>query len=170
MSKPNPRWNRWITSSIAKYLKTDVVDIFSPPLPFLVEGIDDREDAFETAPDRAECRVNGPFTQEQSARYWRLWVDINVLLTSTMGEALKNKFTLEQNAGLFHEAMDTCIPIYRTGSPLADPENDGTLVGHLRPRKGRNDSVRTIHFGQINKVDRLRQAVVDGRYVMYVRE
>lgn len=166
MSAPNPNWNRWITASIASYFKDNVATPLG--LPYLVDGLDDRQESFEQAPDRAEVRINGPFTQEQSKGCWRLWVDVNILVTSNMGGTAKDRYTLETNTGKFHEFADTCIPIIRKGTLAQDPENDGTQLGYLSPKSGKNDSVRTINFGQINKTDRIRQMQVDARYVMYL--
>lgn len=166
MSTPNPHWSRWIVMSIADYFQTNVAIPLS--LPYLVEGLDDRDDSFEEASDRSEVRINGPFTQEQSRECWRIWVDVNILVTSNMGGATKDRYTLEINTGKFHEYADTCIPIFRHGTLAQSAENDGTQLGYLSPRSGKNDSVRTINFGQINPTDRIRQSQVDVRYVMYL--
>ena len=168
MSAPNPHWARWIISSVADHFITNV----SAPLsiPFLVEGFQDRDDSFEQAPDRAELRINGPFTREQSKNYWRIWVDINILVMSNYDGTVRNRYSLVNNAGKFHEYADRCIPIYRKGDVSENPENDGTLLGYLSPRSGKNDSVRSINLGQIHRVDRIRQTQVDGRYVMYLCE
>jgi hypothetical protein len=134
-------------------------------LPFITEGIHERDTLFMEAPDRAEIRINGPFARELSARYWRLWVDINILVTSNFGTQAKDVYSLERNLGLIHEFADTAIPILRYGSGVGD---DGTLLGCLRPRSdNKNDSIRVIHFGQLNNVDRLKQGQVDARYIMY---
>lgn len=164
MSAPNPHWNRWLISSVSDHFITNVATPLS--LPFLVEGIDDRDSEFEQAIDRAELRYSGPFTQELSKRYWRLWFDVNILVTSNMDGAAKNRYTLDINVGKFHEFADTCIPIFRHGDISQSVENDGTQLGVLSPRSGKNDSVRSINFGQVNKVDRIKQAQVDARYFM----
>jgi hypothetical protein len=166
MSKPNPHWQRWIVSSIAEYFKTNVATPLN--LAYLVEGIHDRDDSFEHASDRAEVRINGPFTKELAKNCWRIWVDINILVTSNLDGAKKNRYTLDINVGKFHQWMDTCIPIKKFGALSQTPENDGSLLGVLYPRSDKNDSIRAIHFGQVNKEDRLKQSVVDGRYVMYL--
>jgi hypothetical protein len=166
MSQPNPHWTRWIISSLADHFKVNVTTPAS--LPFLVEGLDDRKDSFESAPDRAELRMNGPFTRELSRGYWRIWMDTNILITSNMDGTIKNRFALEINTGKFHQFADTCINVYRYGN--IDVEDDGSLLGVLRPRSGRLDSVRTLHFGQINPTDRIKQSQVDARYVMYLRD
>lgn len=166
MSQPNPHWARWIISSLAKYFSDNVTTPLS--LPLLVELLDDRTSEFMEAPDRAELRINGPFTRELSKDYWRIWTDVNILVTSNLDGAVKNRFACENNCGVFHQYADTCIPIYRLGDPAQTAENDGSLLGVLQPRSGRLDSVRMIHFGQINKTARIKQAQVDARYVMYL--
>lgn len=164
MSTPNPHWNRWLISSVVDHFITKVATPLS--LPLLVEGLDDRDSAFEQSPDRAELRYSGPFTQELSKRYWRIWFDVNILVTSNMDGAEKNRYTLDINTGKFHEFADTCIPIFRHGDIAQSVENDGTQLGILSPRSGKNDSVRSISFGQVNKVDRIKQTQVDARYFM----
>jgi len=166
MTAPNPNWSRWIISSIAEYYSVNVTTPLG--LPLLVAGIDDRDAAFEQSPDRAEVRVNGPFTTEQSKGYWYIQVDINILISSNMGGEVKHRYTLENNTGKFHEYADTCIPIFRYGDPTQTPENDGTQLGYLSPKTGKNDSVRSLYFGQMNSVDRIRQSQIDAKYIMYV--
>jgi hypothetical protein len=160
----NANWARWIHASIGKYMK-DVAA--SANVPVLVEGIDDRDDTFMSAPDRVEVRVNGPFSQELSAGYHRLYVDVNILVNSMMGEANKNAYKLDEILGVFHNAMDGALATYRFGT---GPENDSSLLGCLTPRPGKSDSIRVIHFGQISTTDRLKQGMVDARYVMYLNE
>ena len=68
--------------------------------------------------------------------------------------------------GRFEQAMTERIPVYKYGPAAGDDE---TLIGCLTIRKGRAESIRLIHFGQISREDRIRQAVVDGRYEMYLK-
>lgn len=161
----NPNWARWIHSSVGKYLKDVAQDI---SLPALLEGIDDRDEAFMSAPDRAEIRVNGPYSQELSAGYHRLYVDVNVVINSVMGGATKNGYHLNTLLGVFHNAMDGALAIYRLGTGLDD--DPASLLGCLTPRPGKSDSIRVIHFGQLNMTERLKQGMVDARYVMYLTE
>ena len=75
----NPNWARWIFHSVADYLKEVATDA---DLPVLIEHFDERTAAFERATDKAEIRITGPFDQELSKGYHRIYVDVNVLLTS----------------------------------------------------------------------------------------
>lgn len=162
-TQPDPNWTRWIFASVTEHFASNVMTPNS--IPFLTEGMHERDTQFMEAPDRAEIRINGPFARELSVNYWRLWVDINILVTSYFGSQQKDVYTLERNLGLIHEFADATIPILRHGSGVVD---DGTLLGCLRPRTDKNDSIRIIHFGQLNSTDRLKQSQVDGRYVMYL--
>ena len=66
--------------------------------------------------------------------------------------------------GVFQEAMDGPIAVYQYGNePGADAH---ALVGCLTPVQGRNDTIRVLHFGQVDPTDRLKQSMVDARYRM----
>lgn len=162
-TQPNPNWTRWIFASVTDHFSSNVMT--PNEIPFITEGIHERDTLFMDSPDRAEIRINGPFARELSVRFWRIWVDINILVTSYMGSDTKDAYTLERNLGLVHEFADTSIEIRRYGTGVGD---DGTLLGCLRPRSDKNSSIREIHFGQINTIDRLKQSEVDGRYIMHL--
>ena len=160
----NPNWTRWVHGSIGKYLK-DIAT--SNSHAFLLEGIDDRSEAFMNASDRVEARINGPFSREISKGYFQLAVDINVLVNSRMDGQRKNAYTHDEILGLYHEALDGVIAIYRYGT---GPDDDQLLLGCLSSRSGKNDAIRVIQFGQIDRTDRLRQGMVDARYLMYLED
>jgi len=167
----NPNWARWIFASVADTLKAVATDI---DLPVLVEHFDERTAAFEQATDKVEIRITGPFTQELSHNYHRIWVDANVLLTSRYDGAKKNPFNIIKYAGLFHEAMAAPIPVWNFGNEPGDYQ-DGNVdsqvfLGCLEPRPGKNDSIRVLHFGQMDKTDKIKQTAVDARYVIYLNE
>ena len=162
----NPNWARWLFASIAKTLRQVAIDA---SLPVIVEGVDDITDAFTEATDRVEIRISGPFTHEYPGNDYRIQMDVNVILTSRFDGAQKNRHAILTNAGLFHTAMDTAIQIYKYGNTVAD---DDSHLGCLVPRSGKNDSVRVMHFGQVDptSTDKVKQSVVDARYEMYLSE
>ena len=166
----NPNWARWIFHSVADCLKEVATDA---ALPVLVEHFDERTAAFERAGDKAEIRITGPFDQELSKGYHRIYVDVNVLLTSRY-EGKKNAATILKYAGLFHEAMSEPIPVWNFGGEPGDYREDDpetqVFLGCLIPRPGRNESVRVMNFGQMNKIDKIKQTEVDARYVMELIE
>jgi len=162
MSAANPNWARWVFASVATYLK-GVAE--SENLLCLVEGLDERTTEFMASSDRCEVRITGPFTREVSRNYFKVEVVANVLFTSTFGEA-KNQYDILKTIGIFHEAMDGAIAVYRYGEDPGDDED--VLVGCLTPASGRNDSVRVLHFGQVDLTTKVKQSMVDARYVMEI--
>ena len=158
----NPNWARWLFASVATYLKQVAEE---ENVSVMVEGLDERSTPFMEASDRVEIRITGPFTREPSRNYYQLRLDVNVLISSRFDGPDKNRYAFTQLAGLFHEAMDGAIAIYKFGN---QPGDDETFVGCLSPLSGRNDAVRVLHFGQINATDGLRQSMVDARYAMEI--
>ncbi len=160
MPAANPNWARWVFASVATYLRGIAEGAH---LPVLIEGLDDRTQAFTDAPDKCEVRITGPFTRELSRGYFQIEVLVNVLFTS-LYEEQKNQYAILQKIGTFHEAMDGAIAVYKYGE---GPDDDETqLIGCLSPVTGRSDSVRVIHFGQLDPTTRLKQSMVDARYRM----
>ncbi len=159
----NPHWVRWIFASISSHLKTVATN---NNIPVIVEGVDDATDAFTQSTDHAEIRISGPDTQQLSGEY-RLFVSVNVLLSSRFGGKQKNRHAILTNAGLFHAAMSGAILVYKYGNTLAD---DDSYLGCLTLRSGKNDSVRVVHFGQIDPTDKIKQSVIDARYEMFLSE
>jgi hypothetical protein len=152
---------RWTVASIAVYFKS-VADGLS--LTFFVDGVDEREpDTMRE--EHAELRVSGPMVRELSHNYWRIHVDINILLTDQMKMSTESAYDINHWGGTFLTAMTEPIPVYRYGDGADD---DGSLVGCLTQRRGFSEPTRLIHFGQISREDRIRQAVVDGRFEMYL--
>jgi len=160
-TRPNPHWPRWLKSSIVEHFQTNVATPLT--LPFLAEGINERDTIFMESEDRAEIRIYGPTTKEISNNCWKLQIEINILITSSMGGSAKNAYQLEILSGRFLEFANTAISIFKFGSGIDD---DNSLLGCLSPSTRKNDSVKFIDFGQINSTDKLRQAQIDGRYEM----
>ena len=152
---------RWIQASLAVYFEPVAAGL---NLPFFVEGVDEREtDVMEV--EHCELRVNGPFIREVSKDYWRVHIDINVMLTDYMRMSTEDAYDINRWGGEFLVAMMENIPIYRFGDGADD---DGSLVGCLTQRTGFSEPARLIHFGQVSREERIRQAVVDGRFEMYL--
>jgi len=154
----NPNWARWVFASVANHLKT----VAGAP-PAIVEGIEDRDEAFERSPDRCEIRITGPFTSEPSSGFYELEVFANVLVTSNLSHQ-KNGYDSHKYLGLFHEAMDQVIPVYKFGAELGD--DPLVFVGCLSPR----GKVSVYHFGQLEKSTRIKQGLVDAKYMMELSE
>lgn len=154
----NSHWARWIFSSLADYLKKVATD---NEIVALIEGVDDRTDANMRAENRVEIAITGPFTRELSHNYYVLKVGARVLIQSRMASV--NRYEPQRIAGIYHEAMDAAIAIYRYGN---NPEDDDSLLGCLSSLNDKNNPVRVFHFGQMTPTDRLRQSMVDCWYTM----
>jgi hypothetical protein len=152
----NENWPRWIMASIAEYFRVAVATI---PLPLLVDGIDERE-AEKLHYDHAELRITGPYITELSRNYFRILVDVNVLLTELMDKP--NAFDLQTWCGIVAKAMDGPINIYKYGEETGD---DGSWVFCLTPLNGRIEPNRILHFGQLGRTDRIRQSMIDGHFI-----
>ena len=153
-------WTRWIFASLATYLKQVAKD---NDIEALVEGVDDRTDAIMHASEHVEIAVTGPFSREMSRNYYELRVGVRILIQARMDNPPKNRYSPQRIAGIYHEAMDAVIAVYRYGT---DSEDNQSLLGCLSPARGRNDALRVFHFGQMTPTDRLRQSMVDCWYVM----
>jgi hypothetical protein len=158
----DPNWARWVFASLATLLK-GVAE--SCNLPVMVEGLDERTTAFMEATDRVEIRITGPFTRDLSRNYYELSVDANALFVSRY-EGGKNQYAILQAVGAFQAALDAPIPIYKYGNQEGDDST--VIVGVMEPRKERGSGVRVLHFGQADLTDRIKQTLVDARYLSYV--
>lgn len=158
----NPNWVRWIHASVAKYLK-DICD--DEDYVSLVEGLEERTDEFQRAPNRVEIRISGPFTREQNDGSYEAIVFINVLVTNMLGGKNDDAYMADRMLGVLHAAMDEPIPLKKYG-----PDNgmggidDSSLFACLRTIRDKKNSLRVIHFGQFDPKTRQKQGMVDGSY------
>lgn len=165
----NPNWARWLFASTAYVLKTVAT---SNNLAVLVEHLDERNDAFMKSGDRAEIRITGPFSREASKGYHRLYLDVNVLLTSRYDGPEKNQYNILKYAGLFHGALSMPIPVWNYGPEDDDYQDDvpdsQLFIGCLLPKGTKSDLVKVFNFGQTNETVKLKQTVIDARYEMEI--
>ncbi len=153
----NPKWARWIFSSLATCLKQVATDNH---LPCIVEGLDERTSAYSEASDRVEIHISGPFTREVSRNYYHMEVMVRVLITSRLdGPDLKNRYTFADICGQFHGAMDSTIAVYRYG-------DDDSLFECLSPANDKHEPVKVFHFGQQGNANGPCQSMVNAKYVM----
>ena len=161
---PNPNWARWIFASLATLMK-GVAE--ANKIPCLVEGLDERTTEFMDSTDRVEIRITGPFSRNLSVAtaYYELAVDMNALFVSRY-ENGKNNYAILAVIGAFQTAMDAPIPIYQYGGLPGDDET--VCIGVMEPRNKRGDAVRVMHFGQADLTNRVKQSLVDARYLLFL--
>lgn len=155
----NANWPRWVFASVADYLKS-VADANS--LPSIIDGAEDRSDAFSQAPDHVEIRITGPMTTEVSNGCYQLVVDANILLRCRYETG--NGYRRPTLAGAFQAAMAGPIPVYKLGAEAGD---DKSFVGCLKNRSG---EVKLHHFGQLTYPERQSESMCDVRYTMDLKE
>jgi len=156
----NEHLARWTLASVAKYFYTVSSGL---GLQYFVEGVDERN-ATDMEQEHAELRVNGPFVAEVSNNCYRVYIDINILLTDYMRMSSENAYQIDIWGGKFLSSMFSPIPIYKYGTGVDDDST--VLVGCLTQRRGLSEPIRLIRFGQVSRTDRIRQAAVDGRFEM----
>ena len=152
----NKHWDRWIMGSCAQFfdtLKSDYTLFFEGDLR-----------QTQSLREWAEFRLDGPYCQELSKDCWRIDIEINILCLSELNH--ESNYGIHKIIGHFASIFDT-IPVYRYGSIIEDPENDGTLLGCLYLRDDIKESMKTSHFGQVtlNGVH-LMQSNIEGHFRM----
>lgn len=153
----NKHWPRWIFASIADHFKT-VAAAESPPVPLLIEGIEDRTSDKIRLLDHAELRINGPVTREVSKGDYVLNVTVNIILQNYMSE--ENAYTIIANEGVFFAAMGP-IQVFKHGN---GPDDDGSFIGCLVLREDLVEPRFVARFGQLKEDVRLRESMVGGKY------
>ena len=164
-------WDRWVFASLAAYLK-GIANGYR--LPVLVEHFDERTPQFMQATDRAEIRIAGPHSHQLSNDYYRLFVEVSVILTSRYDGPVKNAYSILDYAGAFHEAMNLPIGVWNFGGQPGDyvvgrPETL-QFLGCLTQRPGRGNDVRVEHFGQIDVATKIKQSLVEARYMIELED
>ena len=151
-------WPRWIFASITKHFD-NVID-----LDLFVEGMDRQTKDLTSF---AEIRIDGPKTNELSADYWRLYVEINVLIQTIMDD--KNLHQHWDNIGNVNMAFWNCISVYKHADVKGE-NGDGSQLGCFKLVTDRYDreNIVTSNFGQIDKSVKLQQATVEAHYEMFL--
>jgi len=153
-------WGRWIKSSIVNYLK-EVAN--SEQIASLVAGVEDRTTEFLETPHRVEIRTTGPLISTADEKEYELRVFVNCLVTSNFEEKT-DRYIIDRYLGVFCEALDQPIPIYKCGP---DPQvDDGTCINCLHVYQGSNLGVRVINFNQPDENDRVRQGMATAAYTV----
>ena len=155
----NPNWPRWMFASVADHFK-QAAD--AGGLPLLIEGIEDRTSEKIRKIDHAELRINGPILNEVSKGYFKIRLDVNILIQSMMTE--QNAYKLMQNCGVMLAACDV-IGIFRVG---IGPDDDQEQIGCFFLRKELAQPVSVIHFGQLAPDVRIRSAIVSAQFETYL--
>jgi len=160
----NENWPRWLRVSTQSYLKTVAEGIEYLDAIF-ISGFSRKGGNWEDARLRAEIRVTGPFTVKKQPNYWSGRMFTNVALALKLGE-VGDVNDIDRAAGVFHQALDSGIPMYKLGDSVCD---DGSLIGCLSTVAENASPVRTIDLGEVDVVDQQRQALVTATYFIELK-
>jgi hypothetical protein len=145
---------RWLFASVANHF-----DENRQGLSMFVEG---QHRATRTLKDFIELRFDGPYLTELSKGYWKVYVEINVLVQSAMDD--ENFHRIHTNVGKVAVAFSD-IGVYKYGT---GPDDDQSLLGCLKlvaDARGK-ERIQISHFGKIAPHTEVLQATVEGHYEM----
>lgn len=152
----NPNWPRWIFASTSKHFNDRRGDV-----SFYIEG---QERNVPAAVDLFEFRMDGPYETELNKNYWKLFIEVSLLIQSTKDD--KDYHRVHRLAGQIASAF-TSIPVYKYGDGVDD---DQSLLGclNLVQSIGKRERIQINHFGQIDPSTPIIQSSVEGHYDMYL--
>lgn len=148
-------WARWIKSSVVQYFTTALSG-----LSLYIEG---RERPNPAPTKLIELRVDGPTGKELSHNYWKLSIEINVLISCTRDSS--DAYATERLIGAVQAAFAQTITVKKYGDT-----SPGDYLGCLSRRDDGREGIITSEFGLIDASQGLRQATVEGHYMMELRK
>jgi len=154
----NPNWNRWLFASISQHFYDGIGTL----LPLYIEA-QWRGDVERTTPDFAELRIDGPYITEVSNNYWRHYLEVNVLIHSSIGT---NYHMIHTSTGLICSIF-TDIDLYKYGNTINDDDSIFGCLKLLQDSRGR-DRIQVSHYGQIEPNLKEVQATVEGHYEVFL--
>jgi hypothetical protein len=153
------QWSEWFFASCAKHFGTKMNSL---GIHYFVEGAE-RQTEVQTS--FVEFRFDGPRIQEVSRDYFRLTIEINLLVSTVKGSG---ESAYKHNSVVGHvENAFTKINIYKLGIPT-DIANDGSFVGCLDLRDDIKEAVVVNNMGKVRPDTRLIQSTVEGHYRMFL--
>lgn len=155
----NRHWPRWVFASVCKHFNDR-----KEALPLYIEG--QHRDA-NPPKDFLELRMDGPYLTEESKDYWRLYIEISILVQSTVDD--QDYHRIHKSVGQVAEAFTEGISVFKYGD---GDDDDQSLIGCLQLVQdlGKRERIQINHFGQVEAATPLRMASVEGHYVMYLDE
>ena len=153
----NQHWGRWIFSSICKH-----VDDNKGTLALFIEG-QERDSTVDK--DHMELRIDGPYFTEQSKHYWKLVVEVNILVQGVIDDSDFHK--MQKYAGKAAYILSMPIDIKKYGSGV---EDDDSSIGCLQRIDDMLDRERLVisHFGKVEPASAIEQSTVEAHYEMFL--
>jgi len=151
----SPNMDRWVFASVSKHF-----DDLKGTTTLYIEGMHRDTRKLE---EFYELRVDGPNYTEISKKYWKLYIEINMLIQCTKNN--QNFHRMRQLSGNVMEMFAPCIQVYKYGDGDAFV---GTFV--RMDQEANRNNMQVAHFGQVDPVNQLEQATIESHYVMHLEE
>jgi len=150
----NAEWDIWIQSSIVKHFIDNISGI-------LVFSEGDKKST-KGVGQYCEVRLNGPEYTEFSHNYWRVTVDVNVIITAVKNNS--NIYTMQMLTGLVASQFEDAICIYKYGG------TDDSLLECMARDDGVRGSLRITQLEQLGPAAEIQQSMVSASYKFYLTE
>lgn len=154
----NKNWPRWIFASVSKHF-----DAEKQGLHMFVEG--EHRDTRDKL-DFLEFRLDGPYITEVSKGYFRLYIEVNILVQSTKNQT--NIHRIHENVGIAAAAFWNGIKVFKYGNGVDDDQSYLGCLQLVTDARGK-ERIQISHFGQIEPKTRVLQATVEGHYEMFLK-
>lgn len=152
MATFNTNWPRWIAASVQKHF-----DANKGSLTMYIEGMPRNTDSLT---DFFELRLDGPYFTEVSKGAWNIYIEVNVLIQSSLQLDLHK---IHKDVGIVSLAfIDFEVKEYSDGEAILGCMQ---LLQNMKER----ERLQVSHFGEIRTGTRLAQATVEGHYAMLLK-
>lgn len=147
----NPDWQRWIWASVCKHFNDN-----KGSLNLFVEG---QERHTREKSSWIELRMDGPQYHEMSIDYFRIYIEINVLIQACLPQ--RNFYSPDVETGQVVALFPGMIPIYKL--PASD------LLGCMQLMTSyKKEGIQVFRLGQIEPRTQLIHNVVEAHYEMFL--
>lgn len=142
---------RWIKQSFVKHLKDSL-----PGYPLFIEG--EHRDLRSNPEYWAEFRFDGPYFFEQSKNYYKIHVEINILVATILTNDMYNQ---ERQCGIIVEAMSVPVCIFKLG--VSDVDDQSKLF-MMELNEANRSGLKVSNYGQVDKTMKMFQSTIEGHY------
>jgi len=117
--------------------------------------------------DFIELRIDGPDQTELSKDFWKVYIEINVLVQSAQDDADYHR--IYNSVGVVTAAFEQTISIFKLGD---GDDDDDSLVGcfNLLGDNEARERIKISHFGQVGPDTGIFQSSIEGHYVAMLSE
>lgn len=154
----NANWSRWVFASVSKHFDDNRGSLY-----LYIEGQyrHTRKDK-----DFIELRMDGPQFLEVSKDYWRIYGEVNIVVTSIMDDTSYHR--IHQNVGAV-AAMFTTIRLFKYGANNPPDDQSQWACWNLLQDPRKHHRIDIFHFGRVDVKSEVVQASVEGHYETFIK-